>query len=100
MIAKTSEIKTVFKAVKMFALTDTEDDFRISLKCDPQKVIMLREEYPEHIIPGYHLNKKHWNTIIMEGSVPEKLIYELIDHSYDLIVASLNKKQREEWESL
>ncbi|PLX23084.1 MAG: MmcQ-like protein [Marinilabiliales bacterium] len=95
-----NETVLVFKAVKMFALTDIEDEFRISLKCDPKRVVKLREEYPEHIIPGYHLNKKHWNTIIMEGSVPEKLIYELIDHSYDLIVASLNKKQREEWGSL
>ena len=95
-----NETVLVFKAVKIFALTDTEGEFRISLKCDPELAIQLREEYPEYIIPGYHLSKKHWNTIIMEGNVPEKLIYELIDHSYDLIVASLNKKQRSELESL
>ncbi|MBI9054654.1 MAG: MmcQ/YjbR family DNA-binding protein [Bacteroidales bacterium] len=90
------ETTLVFKVIKMFALTDIEGEFRVNLKCDPERTIKLREEYPEHIIPGYHMNKKHWNTIIVEGSVPEKLIYELIDHSYDLIFNSLTKKQKEE----
>jgi len=90
----------VFKVIKMFALTNIEGEFRINLKCDPERAIKLREEYPDYIIPGYHMNKKLWNTIIVEGSVPEKLIFELIDHSYDLIVASLTKKQKTELESL
>jgi len=94
------ETTLVFKAIKMFALTDIEGEFRVSLKCDPEKAIELREEYPEYIIPGYHISKKHWNTIYVEGNVPEKLIYELIDHSYDLIVTSLSKKQKEELEKL
>lgn len=94
------ETTLVFKAIKMFALTDVEDDFRINLKCDPEKALELREKYPEHILPGYHMNKAHWNTIIVEGNVPEKLIYDLIDHSYKLIVDSLTKKQRQELENL
>lgn len=94
------ETTLVFKVIKMFALTDTEDEFRINLKCDPERAIALREEYPDYIIPGYHMNKQHWNTIIMHGNVPEKLIYELIDHSYELIVSSLTKKQREELASM
>lgn len=94
------ETTLVFKAVKMFALTDVESEFRINLKCDPERAITLREEYPDYIIPGYHMSKKHWNTIIMHGNVPEKLIFELIDHSYELIVASLTKKQRAELEAM
>jgi len=90
------ETTLVFKVIKMFALTDIEGEFRINLKCDPERAIKLREEYPDYIIPGYHMNKKLWNTLIVEGSVPEKLIYELIDHSYDLIVDSLSRKQKEE----
>jgi predicted DNA-binding protein (MmcQ/YjbR family) len=95
-----NETVLVFKAIKMFALTDIDKEFRISLKCDPERAIKLREEYPDHIFPGYHLNKKLWNTINMEGKVPDKLILELIDHSYDLIVSSLSKKQLKELENL
>ncbi|MEI7929364.1 MAG: MmcQ/YjbR family DNA-binding protein, partial [Verrucomicrobiales bacterium] len=56
----------------------------VNLKCDPERSIALREEY-EGIVPGYHMNKKHWNTVILDGSVPAKLIRELIDHSYELV---------------
>lgn len=94
------ETTLVFKVFKMFALTDVENEFRINLKCDPERALELREKYPDYILPGYHMNKKHWNTIIVEGNVPEKLLYELIDHSYNIIVASLNKKQRQELENL
>jgi predicted DNA-binding protein (MmcQ/YjbR family) len=79
---------------KMFALA-APDDFppRINLKCDPEKALALRDEY-ESIIPGYHLNKRHWNTLILDGSLPAKLVKELIDHSYELIIASLPKSKR------
>ncbi len=90
----------VFKAIKMFALTNIEGEFRVNLKCDPERAVQLREEYPDNILPGYHMSKKHWNTVIVEGSVPEKLIYELIDHSYHLIVHSLTKKQKQELDNL
>jgi predicted DNA-binding protein (MmcQ/YjbR family) len=75
----------VFKVKnRMFALANLEGDLRINLKCDPEYAIELREQYP-CIIPGYHMNKKLWNTIIVDGSVSDKLIFSLIDHSYDLV---------------
>lgn len=76
---------------KMFALT-TPDEYpaRLNLKCDPDRSIALRDEY-ESIIPGYHMNKRHWNTLILDGSVPSKLVRELIDHSYELVSAKRRK---------
>jgi len=86
----------VFKvAGKIFAISPWEaNPISVSLKCDPDRAVELREQH-EGIIPGYHLNKKHWNTVVMDDSVSMDLMHELIDHSYDLIVASLTKKQRE-----
>lgn len=79
----------VFKvAGKMFALCDIDGFESVNLKCDPQKSIELRAEFPG-IKPGYHMNKKHWNTIEMNGSVPFDLVIKLINHSYDLVVAGL-----------
>lgn len=80
---------------KMFAVTDLEGDFSINLKCDPEKAIALREQYPA-ISPGYHMNKKHWNTIAVDGSLADQLLYELINHTYDLVVAGLPLKIRRE----
>ena len=79
---------------KMFALTQP-DEFpaRINLKCDPERAAGLRDEH-DAIIPGYHMNKRHWNTLVLDGSLSTKLVRELIDHSYDLVVASLPKSQR------
>ncbi|MEM9671240.1 MAG: MmcQ/YjbR family DNA-binding protein [Cyclobacteriaceae bacterium] len=90
----------VFKVMnKMFALTDVTLFTSINLKCDPERAVELREQYPA-VEPGYHMNKKHWNTILMDGTIGDKLIMEWIDHSYDLIVASLPKKLREELATL
>lgn len=90
------ETTLVFKVKnKMFALLSLDDTHGISLKCDPERAIELREKYPA-IIPGYHLNKQLWNTIHIDASISEKLIKELIDHSYDLIVESLPKKLKQE----
>jgi predicted DNA-binding protein (MmcQ/YjbR family) len=58
---------------------------QFNVKCDPERAIMLREEH-NSIIPGYHMNKKHWNTIILDGTIPTSLILELVDHSYDLVL--------------
>lgn len=81
----------VFKvAGKIFALADAVSFERISLKCDPYKAIELREKYPA-VIPGYHLNKRHWNTVILNGSIEDKQIYEGIDHSYNMVVSSLSR---------
>jgi len=82
---------------KIFALTDLEGDFSINLKCAPEKAIELREQYPA-VQPGYHMNKQHWNTVTIDGSVPTPLICNWIDDSYDLIVSKLSKKLRQELE--
>jgi len=85
----------VFKVgSKMFALMSLNaDPLRINVKCDPKQAIALREQYPQ-ITPGYHMNKKHWNTIKIDGLLSPDLIKELIDHSYGLVVNSLTKKER------
>ena len=79
----------VFRVMdKIFLLTNLEGELRINLKCDPARAIELREENPA-VIPGYHMNKKHWNTVIMDGSLTRKLVLSLIDHSYELVAESL-----------
>ena len=91
----------VFKVMgKMFALTNVNaESFTINLKCDPERAIALRDEY-EEVQPGYHMSKKHWNTLDMEGLLPAKLKLDLIDHSYELIVKSLTKAQKTELNGL
>jgi predicted DNA-binding protein (MmcQ/YjbR family) len=75
----------VFKVKgKIFALVNLDGDLSINLKCDPVLAIDLRERYSS-VTAGYHMNKKHWNTIMLNGSVPEKEVFSWIDHSYDLI---------------
>ena len=86
----------VFKVMnKMFALTGLKGEFRINLKCDPEEALELREKYPA-VIPGYHMSKKHWNTIVVESLLDDDLIYKWIDDSYNLIVDSLPKKTQED----
>ncbi|MCB0651530.1 MAG: MmcQ/YjbR family DNA-binding protein [Saprospiraceae bacterium] len=91
----------VFKVMgKMFALTGLDSaEFTVNLKCDPDRAIELREEYPE-IRPGWHMSKVHWNTVSFEESLEDDFLLELVDHSYDLIVKSLPKKIRLEWERM
>ncbi len=80
---------------KIFAITDIEEQpFSVNLKCNPDRAVSLREKYP-NIKPGYHMNKVHWNTIDVVPGFPDSLFFELAQHSYDLIFASLTKKQRE-----
>jgi predicted DNA-binding protein (MmcQ/YjbR family) len=87
----------VFKVMgKMFVLTSLEDK-TINLKCDPEKAMALREQYPS-VTPGYHMNKKYWNTVQLDGTVPEKLIREWIMDSYRLVVAGLTMKLRKQLE--
>lgn len=85
----------VFKVMgKIFALTSLDrPTFTVNLKCDPERALELRERYPE-IQPGYHMSKKHWNTVDFEGALPDNLLLDLIDHSYALVVASLPSKVR------
>jgi predicted DNA-binding protein (MmcQ/YjbR family) len=84
----------VFKVMgRMFALLILGDRVSINLKCEPEKAIELREQYPS-VIPGYHMNKMHWNTIIINGSVPENLVYQWITESYRLVAEGLPNKLR------
>ncbi len=91
----------VFKVMgKMFLLSGIDSDpVQFNVKCDPEKVIDLREKYG-CVQPGYHMNKQHWNTIVCDGSVSDKLIKAWIDDSYDLVAASLPKKIKVELEKL
>ncbi len=85
---------------KMFALIPLDNpETQITLKCDPEKAIALREEY-NSITAAYHFNKKHWNSVKIDPSVSQRLLIELIRHSYDLVVAGLPKKLKEELNSL
>lgn len=79
---------------KMFALCDVDEFEGINLKCDPDYAVELREQY-EGINPGYHMSKVHWNTVSIDADVPDALIKKLIDVSYELVLQSLTKKQRE-----
>ena len=78
----------VFKAKnKIFFLTGLDNSpLQFNVKCDPDKAIQLREEYPESILPGFHMNKKHWNTVIVDGRLSAKQLNEMIDDSYSLVV--------------
>lgn len=87
----------VFKVMgKMFALSNIEwIRPAVNLKCDPERAIELREAY-EAVEPGYHMSKKHWNTVYFDGNVPELELREWIDHSYNLVVKGLKKAEREQ----
>ena len=88
-------VTPVFKVCdKMFALIlTTRHPLQCNLKCLPEKAEVLREQFPS-ITAGYHMNKRHWNTLILDGSLPDELICSLIDDSYGLVVAGLSKSLR------
>ncbi len=88
---------SVFKvAGKMFAISALErEPLEISVKCEPELAVELRNSYPA-IRPGYHLNKRHWNTITLDGSLPDQLVRDLTEDSYDLVVSALPKRVHEE----
>ncbi len=84
----------VFKVSgKMFLLTDLLDEFSMNVKCNPEKAVELREQYP-CVTPGYHMSKVHWNTVLIDGSLSDQLLRNWIDDSYRLVVASLPLKDR------
>lgn len=79
---------------KMFAfIAEKAQPLRVSLKCEPVLAETLREKY-ESVMPGYHLNKKHWNTLVLSGQLDAQQVYDLVDHSYQLAVSSLNKSEQ------
>ena len=94
------EVTLVFKVMgKMFALVGLNawenGETKINLKCDPEWAEELRGEYDD-IQPGYHMSKKHWNTVSVDGSCSDEQLHEWINHSYDLVVSGLRKKDRED----
>lgn len=81
---------------KMFALVaDDERPLSMNLKCDPDEALALRSAFPQAITPGYHMSKRHWNSLLLDGSLPDPLVAELIDQSYELVFNSLTKAQRQ-----
>jgi predicted DNA-binding protein (MmcQ/YjbR family) len=88
---------SVFRvAGKMFALSALDrTPLEVSVKCEPELAVGLRESYPA-IRPGYHLNKRHWNTITLDGGLPDQLVRDLIEDSYDLVVSALPRRTREQ----
>lgn len=87
---------SVFKVLgKMFALSYLDGHpLTVNLKCEPEDAVRLRDEYPGLIIPGYHMNKRHWNTVTVDGDLPDRVVRELIEDSYDLVVAGLPRAER------
>lgn len=85
----------VYKVMgKMFALVAWEErPLRVTLKCDPEHALALRDMYAA-VQPGYHMNKQHWNTVTLDGSVPQDEVLAMIDHSYELVVKGLKKADR------
>ncbi len=80
---------------KIFALTDIySEELRVNLKCEPDLALNLRAQYSQ-VTPGYHMNKKHWNTVIIDGRIPDKEIHLMIDHSYELVLAGVKKSVRD-----
>jgi predicted DNA-binding protein (MmcQ/YjbR family) len=90
------EVTLVFKVMgKIFALVALEGELSVNLKCDPARALELREKFPA-VRPGYHMNKKHWNTVYIDGSMSRNQLTGLIDHSYEMVVAGLSGKLRKE----
>ena len=86
---------SVFKvAGKMFALSRlARQPLQVSVKCEPLLAAQLREAHPG-VLPGYHLNKRHWNTLIIDGSLPDRMIKDMVEDSYDLVVSRLSRSRR------
>lgn len=90
----------VYKVMgKVFCLTGIETFSSVNLKVDPEQGVELREQYPA-VQPGYHMNKKHWVTVLLDGSIPDRLLLQWVDISYDLVVQGLTKKQQSALEGL
>ncbi|HCQ30008.1 MAG TPA: MmcQ-like protein [Flavobacteriales bacterium] len=80
---------------KMFALTNIDSFDFINLKCNPDKALELRAQYPEDILPGYHMNKKHWNSVSTNGNINDEMLHSLIRHSYQLVYDKLPKRVKQ-----
>jgi predicted DNA-binding protein (MmcQ/YjbR family) len=88
---------SVFKVEKkLFAISALRaSPLTVSLKCEPELAEQLRGSYPDFVVPGYHLNKRHWNTVLCDGSLPDAMVRDMVEDSYDLIVAAMPRAVRE-----
>jgi len=88
---------SVFKVEKkLFAISALRSSpLKVSLKCEPELASQLRASYPDSVAPGYHLNKRHWNTVLCDGSLPDAMVRDMVEDSYDLIVAAMPRAVRE-----
>lgn len=90
------QVTLVYKVMnKMFALTNMDNFKSVNLKCDPEYALELRANHVE-VQPGYHMSKKHWNTIVLNEGFEDAEVYKLIDHSYNLVISGLTKKTQKE----
>ncbi len=91
------EANSVFKvAGKLFAISRLDaEPLRVSLKCEPDLAVSLRTSFPTAVLPGYHLNKRHWNTVVVNDVVPDQHVQDMIEDSYDLVVAGLPRRERD-----
>ncbi len=85
------------KMYATLALSMDKQHYWMNLKCEPQQALMLRDVF-DAVIPGYHMNKQHWNTVILDGSIPEHEITRMIDHSFSLVAKGLKKSERAQLE--
>ena len=91
------DIPVIFVVSKMFALFGFTGDIpSITLKAAPDEAFLQRKQYPDAVLPGYHFNKRHWNTVVLNGQVPEPKLYQMIDDSYLLVVNKLTRLEREQ----
>jgi predicted DNA-binding protein (MmcQ/YjbR family) len=90
-------VHSVFKVEKkLFAISELgASPLRVSLKCEPELAEQLRGSYPDAVAPGYHLNKRHWNTVLCDGTLPDRMVRDMVEDSYDLIVAAMPRAVRE-----
>ena len=90
------EAAAVYKVVgKMFAIFGPQDDPpRVSVKLPPEEGVALRAQYPGRVLPGYHLNKRHWNTVLLDGTLDDGEVFDLVRQSYDIVVAMLPARSR------
>jgi predicted DNA-binding protein (MmcQ/YjbR family) len=91
----------VFKVMgKIFAIVGLDsEEFSANLKCDPERSVLLRDEFPDHIYPGYHMNKLHWNTVKIDSGLRDSILIELIDHSYALVLGNIPRKIKDSYVS-
>jgi predicted DNA-binding protein (MmcQ/YjbR family) len=89
------DLPVLFVGSKMFALLGRTGPYEsVNLKADPEEAWLLRQQYPGSVIPGYHMNKKHWNTVVLDGKVPDSEVLSMLEQSYQLVWRKLTKQER------